>query len=306
MSVTQACGLLSQTPAASTRSRGLDQTQRSIDTRAMTVTVSAFYKFVSINDCDALQSQIRNVLAAHAIKGTVLIASEGINATVSGTDNAIDGLHTWLSADPRFKGLSDKRSIAPDHPFQKLKVKIKPEIVTFGAADADPSRHVGTYVAPNDWNALIENPDVIVVDTRNSYEVSIGTFPGAKDPGTRAFSEFPDFVDKHLAKSKDKPIAMFCTGGIRCEKASAYLLSQGFPDVYHLEGGILKYLEVVPPAQSLWQGECFVFDDRVALEHGVKPGKHIRCVECGDPISQKLAGSETGTTPMCAKCGSKI
>lgn len=272
----------------------------------MTVIVSAFYKFVAISDCENLQSQMRDVLQSHAIKGTVLIASEGINATVSGTQNAIAGLHAWLSSDARFAGLSDKRSSAPDHPFQKLKVKIKPEIVTFGAPEGDPSRHVGRYVAPNQWNDLINNPDVIVVDTRNTYEVSIGTFPGAKDPGTRAFSEFPEYVEKQLSHAKDKPIAMFCTGGIRCEKASAYLLSQGFSDVYHLEGGILKYLEVVPPAKSLWQGECFVFDDRVALEHGVKPGKHTRCTECGDPIAQNSAALDLSESPLCAKCRSKI
>jgi UPF0176 protein len=175
---------------------------------------------------------------------------------------------------------------------------VKREIVTLRRPEADPARRVGTYVKPENWNALLADPEVLVVDTRNAYEVGIGTFKGAVDPGTRVFSQFPDFVDANLDPARHKRIAMFCTGGIRCEKASAYMLTQGFSEVYHLQGGILKYLETVPPGQSLWQGECFVFDERVALEHGVTPGSHVMCGDCGHPIAP---GGEQGHAPQCRR-----
>ena len=175
-------------------------------------------------------------------------------------------------------------------------MRLKREIVTLRRPEADPTERVGTYVPPAEWNALISDPDVLVVDTRNAYEVAIGTFRGAMDPATRVFSEFPDFVAANLDPARHKRVAMFCTGGIRCEKASAYLLAQGFPEVYHLEGGILKYLETVPPEQSLWQGECFVFDERVALEHGVKPGTHVMCRACGAPVAE---GDEARHNATC-------
>lgn len=252
----------------------------------MPVTVTAFYKFVAIADPAVLRQSLLDLAREEAIKGTILLAPEGINATVAGPDAGIRRLLAHLRADPRFADLTSKESYAEEPPFQRLKVKIKREIVTLRRPDADPSQRVGTYVKPEHWNALVADPNVVVVDTRNAYEVSIGTFERAVDPGTRAFSEFPDFVAASLDPAKHTRIAMFCTGGIRCEKASAYLLSQGFPEVYHLEGGILKYLETVPPEQSLWQGECFVFDERVALEHGVKPGSHVMCKACGAPVAE--------------------
>ncbi len=262
------------------------------------ITISAFYKFVTIDDCEALRVSLLDLCQRHGIKGTILLATEGINGTISGRAEDLRAVLAALRSDARFAGLVTKESYAGDHPFQRLKVKIKPEIVTFGAPEADPSLHVGTYVAPQNWNALINQPDVVVIDTRNAYEVVIGSFPGALDPQTKAFSEFQDFAKSHLNPGQHPKVAMFCTGGIRCEKASAYLLSLGFPEVYHLEGGILKYLETVPPEQSLWQGECFVFDERVALEHGVQPGTHRPCPDCGFPLS--AAGNIEAQCPNCS------
>mgnify|MGYP001026360914 FL=1 len=252
----------------------------------MSVTVTAFYKFVAIADPPALRQELLALARAQAIKGTILIAPEGINATIAGPDAGIRHVLAHLRADPRFAGLVSKESYADEIPFGRLKVRLKREIVTLRRPEADPSRRVGTYVKPEHWNALIADPEVVVIDTRNAYEVGIGTFPGALDPMTRSFSEFPDFVAANLDPARHKRVAMFCTGGIRCEKASAFMLAQGFPEVYHLEGGILKYLETVPHEQSLWQGECFVFDERVALEHGVKPGSHVMCKACGAPIAE--------------------
>jgi UPF0176 protein len=250
----------------------------------MSATVSTFYKFVSVADPAALRESMLAVARESGIKGTVLVAPEGINATIAGPDEGIRHMLAWLRADPHFAGLVSKESYADEIPFGRLKVRIKREIVTLRRPEADPSRHVGTYVRPEQWNALLTDPDVIVIDTRNAYEIGIGTFRGAVDPATRTFGEFPDFVAANLDPEKHKRVAMFCTGGIRCEKASAYLLSQGFPEVYHLEGGILKYLETIPPEESLWQGECFVFDERVALEHGVRQGSHVMCRACGAPV----------------------
>ena len=264
------------------------------------ITVSAFYKFVAIDDCDALRDELIAIAAQHEIKGTILVAEEGINATVSGADAGVAALLSYLRNDPRFATLVSKESYASEHPFKRLKVKIKPEIVTIGAPEANPAHHVGTYVAPADWNALITDPEVIVIDTRNAYEVDIGTFQGAIDPRTSSFGEFPAYVKQNLDPARHMKVAMFCTGGIRCEKASAYLLSLGFPEVYHLEGGILKYLETVPEAESLWKGECFVFDERVALEHGVKVGSHTLCPECGYPVPKAATENETEACPACA------
>ena len=250
------------------------------------ITVSAFYKFVGIADCAQLRSQLRPVLEAHAIMGTVLIAPEGINATISGEAKNIALVLANLRSDRRFHDLVSKESIANEHPFQRLKVKLKREIVTLNRPEADPTKQLGAYVAPENWNALFQDPNVVVIDTRNVYEVKTGTFEGAINPGTQSFRQFPDFVAAHLDPKKHRKVAMFCTGGIRCEKASSYLLALGFPEVYHLEGGILKYLETVPPKDSLWRGECFVFDERVALEHGVTPGSFEMCKNCGHPVSE--------------------
>lgn len=268
----------------------------------MTVTISTFYKFVSVADPPGLKHELASFCCARAIKGTILVASEGINATVSGRGDSVRDLLAHLRADPRFCDLVSKDSFADDHPFGRLKVRLKREIVTLKAPEADPTRLVGTYVKPEDWNALIARGDVVLIDTRNDFEVAIGTFEGAIDPRTRVFSEFPEYVKANLDPAKTPKVAMFCTGGIRCEKASAYMLAHGFGEVYHLEGGILKYLETIPPEESLWRGECFVFDERVALEHGVVPGTYAMCPKCGAPVPAQ--GSDPpGLTPCCSVGG---
>lgn len=232
----------------------------------MRIVISAFYKFVPIDSPSTLRDTLRSLMRAHDMRGTLLIAPEGINGTVSGTSEATAALFATLRADPRFADLVVKQALRDGHPFQRLKVRLKRAIITFPFEGADPTVRVGTYVKPEDWNALIAAEDVLVLDTRNAYEVAAGTFAGAIDPQTRTFTEFATFVDTRLARDKDRRIAMFCTGGIRCEKASAYLLAQGFHHVFHLEGGILNYLEKVPQDQSLWQGACFVFDERGGVD----------------------------------------
>jgi len=264
----------------------------------VTVKVAAFYKFVSIDEPGALQAHLREVCAACAIKGTILIAGEGINGTVSGAPDNIDALIGTITSDARFSDLEVKYSQAAEYPFQRLKVKIKKEIVTFGVPGAQPAVATGTFVEPEAWNALIADPDVLVIDTRNDYEFQVGTFEGARNPQTRAFNEFPAYVKQELAENPKRPIAMFCTGGIRCEKASAYMLQEGFPNVYQLKGGILRYLEEIAPEESLWRGECFVFDERVALEHGVRQGHHTLCSECGFPVK----GQGTSAAAVCDSC----
>ncbi len=228
----------------------------------MTITVAAFYKFVGIDDAADLRARLFDALDALSMKGTILLAPEGINGTISGTAADMTTFFALLRADPRFADLVTKDGVAAAHPFKRLKVKIKLEILSFGHPEADPTKRAGTYIAPADWNALISDPEVTVIDTRNAYEIAAGTFPRAIDPGTRSFGQFPAFVAASLEPTRNRKIAMFCTGGIRCEKASAYLRAHGFDDVYHLEGGILNYLAKVPVEQSLWQGACFVFDER--------------------------------------------
>jgi UPF0176 protein len=236
--------------------------------------VAAFYQFAALPDFRELREPLRAICADLALKGSVLLAHEGINGTVAGSEAAIDGLIGELRDGALFGSRLDhlelKFSRAETMPFQRLKIRLKQEIVTLGDASADPTRQVGVYVDPADWNALIAAPDTLVIDTRNQFEVAIGTFPGAVDPGIKSFGQFKDFAAQELDPAKHRRIAMFCTGGIRCEKASAYLLARGFAEVYHLRGGILKYLERVPEAESRWRGECFVFDDRVALGHGLR------------------------------------
>ena len=265
----------------------------------MTFSVSAFYKFAVIGDCAGLRETLLAECRAHGIKGTILVAHEGINGTVAGKAAAIDALEAWLRRDARFSDLETKRSVAASAPFQRLKIKIKREIVTFGVPGADPTVRAGTYVEAQDWNAILSDPDVTLIDARNGYEVKAGTFPNALNPQTNAFNEFPGFVRDQLDRHRHRKVAMFCTGGIRCEKASAYLLSQGFDDVLHLKGGILKYLETVPRDQSLWQGECFVFDERVALAHGLEEGAHRLCAVCGYPV---LPDENQSTAQRCPKC----
>jgi UPF0176 protein len=240
----------------------------------MPLKVAAFYQFAALPDFRELREPLRAICAGLGLKGSVLLAHEGINGTVAGDAEAIDALVRELQAGALFGGRLDnlelKFSLAAAMPFARLKIRLKKEIVTLGAAAADPTRQVGTYVEPADWNALISAPDTLVIDTRNAFEVAMGTFEGAVDPGIGSFGQFKDFATRHLDPAKHQKIAMFCTGGIRCEKASAYLLAHGFSEVYHLKGGILRYLEGVPKEQSRWRGECFVFDERVALGHGLQ------------------------------------
>lgn len=250
------------------------------------IVVAALYKFASLKNYQDLQKPLLDVCKANKIRGTLLLAAEGINGTVSGTREAIDTLVSYLKCDLSLQGLEYKESFADTHPFLRMKVRLKKEIVTLGQPDANPNEKVGTYVDPQDWNDLILDPDVLLVDTRNDYEVKIGTFKGALDPKTDCFTEFPNYVTQHLDKEKHKKVAMFCTGGIRCEKASSYMLSQGFEEVYHLKGGILKYLETIPTDQSLWEGECFVFDQRVAVRQGLEQGSYDQCHGCRMPITE--------------------
>ena len=252
----------------------------------MSYLIATFYKFADISDLTAKQQQILAWCEAEAVQGTIILASEGINGTIAGSERAIASIMTKLHSLPNLADLEHKESTAEKKPFAKLKVKIKSEIVTLGLPEVNPDRQVGTYVNPQDWNRVISDPEVVVIDTRNDYEVEIGTFEGAKNPNTESFREFPEYVAENLDPAQNSKVAMFCTGGIRCEKASSYLLSQGFKEVYHLKGGILKYLENVEPEESMWQGECFVFDERVAVKEGLELGSHELCFACGHPISQ--------------------
>lgn len=252
----------------------------------MTQVVATFYKFVKLPDFAQKQAPLWAYCQTQGIRGTILLAAEGINGTIAGSRQAIDSVISFLRSDPRLIDLEHKDSPADSPPFDRLKVRLKKEIVTLGLPEIDPSDRVGTYVSPQEWNALISDPEVTLIDTRNDYEVSIGTFKGAQNPKTASFRQFPDYVRTHLDPSKHKKVAMFCTGGIRCEKATSLMMAQGFQEVYHLQGGILKYLEEVPPEESLWQGECFVFDQRVAVEHGLEAGTHEMCRSCGHPIAE--------------------
>lgn len=272
----------------------------------MTLVVAAFYKFVSLPDYIDKQAPILSFCQTQSIKGTILLAQEGINGTIAGTRQGIDSVLAFLRSDLRLIDLEHKESSAEEPPFARMKVRLKKEIVTLGLPEVDPNKQVGTYVYPKDWNNIISDPEVLLIDTRNDYEVSIGTFKGAQNPQTASFREFPEYVRKHIDPSKHKKVAMFCTGGIRCEKASAFMLSQGFSQVYHLKGGILKYLEEVPTEESLWEGDCFVFDERVALTHGLELGEHEMCPACGHPINEKDKNSpqyEEGVScPYCFDC----
>lgn len=250
----------------------------------MGAVVAALYKFVELPDYRELREPLLQHCLTNDIKGTLLLAAEGINGTVSGSREGIDSLKAYLEADERFHNLSYKESFDQEKPFYRMKVKLKKEIVTMGVQGIDPRHVVGTYVDPKDWNDLIADPDVVVVDTRNDYEYELGTFEHALNPDTKTFREFPDYVKDNLDPAKHKKVAMFCTGGIRCEKSTAYMKEQGFDEVYHLNGGILKYLEEVPKDESLWKGECYVFDNRVSVDHDLQPGKYDLCHGCRFPI----------------------
>ena len=251
----------------------------------------AAYRFVHLNDLPALQTALHQALSYHSIKGTVLLAPEGVNGTVCGSAPGVEALLAELRSDPRLAKLEVKTAVAPQQTFYRLKVRLKREIVTMGEPQVQPylASTVGTHVPPEQWDALIADPDTLVIDTRNAYEVAIGSFEGAIDPGTASFREFPQWVESELrplvAQRQPKQIAMFCTGGIRCEKATAYLLQQGFAGVHHLQGGILRYLETVPESASSWTGECFVFDQRVTVNHQLEPGEASLCHACRKPLT---------------------
>ena len=250
-------------------------------------TVATFYKFVSLTELQPIQKSVLNHCQHQEIKGTILLATEGINGTIAGTAEAINSTLAYLCSLEPFHDLEHKESTAQELPFKRLKVRLKKEIVTLGQPNIDPNEQVGTYVKPQDWNRVISNPEVMVIDTRNQYEVEIGTFERAINPETESFREFPEYIAQNVDPKQHPKVAMFCTGGIRCEKASSYLLAKGFQEVYHLKGGILKYLEEVAPEESLWQGECFVFDERVTVKEGLKEGNYELCFACGHPISEE-------------------
>ncbi len=249
--------------------------------------ICALYKFTRLDDFEDIQVPLKSFLESLGVRGTLLLAREGINGTISGARDSIEKVLDYLQSDVRFLELEYKYSYSKKPPFKRLKVKLKKEIVTMGLSEIDPNKSVGTYVKPKDWNNLINDPDVILIDTRNNYEYEIGSFKGAINPNTETFREFPSFTKNSLKQYQDKKIAMFCTGGIRCEKSTAYLKSEGFENVFHLQGGILKYLEEVKKEESLWEGECFVFDDRVAVKHNLEQGKYDQCHACRFPITEE-------------------
>ncbi|PWJ83810.1 UPF0176 protein [Pseudaminobacter salicylatoxidans] len=265
--------------------------------------VAALYRFCRLEAFEELRAPLAAFCCSHGIKGTLLLAREGINGTVAGSDEAIAELIGWLEAVPEFTGLEVKYSHAAEMPFHRMKVRLKREIVTMGVEGIDPLEGTGAYVAAQDWNALIADPDTIIVDTRNDYEVAIGTFRGAVDPKTSSFREFPQWVEEHRDELQGRKVAMFCTGGIRCEKATAYVKSLGIEDVFHLKGGILKYLEDVPAEDSLWEGECFVFDERVAVSHGLEQGETTLCRACRHPLTpEERASPQFSEGVSCPHC----
>ncbi len=267
------------------------------------LTVAALYHFTRFDHPAALRGPLLALAEAEGVKGSLLLAREGINGTIAGTRAGIDVVLAHIRGLPGCAGLDWKESPAEAMPFGRMKVRLKREIVTMGQPQVDPRAGTGHYVAPSEWNELISAPDVAVIDTRNDYEVAIGTFEGAIDPGTRSFRDFPDWWQANRHRFHNKRIAMFCTGGIRCEKSTNYLLGQGLEEVYHLKGGILKYLEEVPQEESLWRGACFVFDQRVSVEHGLKPGPHVMCHACRRPLwpeDTKRAEYEEGV--QCHRC----
>ena len=251
------------------------------------VVVAALYRFARFPEFETYRQPLQDCLLAAEVRGTLLLAAEGINGTIAGPRAGIDRVLGFLQQDSRFAGLEVKESYVDENPFYRTKVKLKKEIVTMGVAGIDPNKIVGTYVEARDWNALISDPEVLLLDTRNKYEVEIGSFAGAVNPGTDSFREFPDYVKKQLDPGKHKKVAMFCTGGIRCEKSTVYLREQGFEEVYHLKGGILKYLEEVPESESKWEGECFVFDNRVTVNHQLERGSFDQCHACRMPITEQ-------------------
>jgi len=273
----------------------------------MSLQVAAFYGFTAMAELPSLRAELLELARVAEVRGTILLAGEGVNGTICGPEPGVQAVLARLRALPGLEALEAKWSVAPQQAFHRLKVRLKREIVTMGCPTVKPAEQVGTYVPPQQWDALIRDPDTLVIDTRNSYEVAIGTFEGAIDPGTSSFREFPAWVEQELRplveRRQPKAIAMFCTGGIRCEKSTAYLLQQGFEGVHHLQGGILRYLEEMPEQGSSWRGECFVFDQRVSVNHRLEPGEHSLCHACGLPLSpedRQLESYEEGVS--CRHC----
>ena len=256
------------------------------------IVVCALYKFVTLENYQELRQPLLEIMENHEVYGTLLLAREGINGTVSGSRHAIDTLLNWLRADRRLQDFEHKESLTDKPPFKRPKVKIKKEIVTMGVEGIDPESGAGTYVDAKEWNQLISDPDVLLIDTRNDYEVRVGTFKNAINPEIRTFRELPRYIEENLDPERHKKVAMFCTGGIRCEKSTALLKTRGFEEVYHLKGGILKYLEEVPAHETLWEGECFVFDERVTVNHQLEKGNYEQCNACRLPIAETDKASE--------------
>ncbi|MCH1494641.1 MAG: rhodanese-related sulfurtransferase [Rubripirellula sp.] len=269
--------------------------------------VAALYRFTPLDDYAALMEPIESTMARLGVKGSLLLAKEGINGTIAADREGIDGILAYLRQDDRLSALDVKESYCDEMPFKRARVRLKKEIVTMGVEGIDPLKTVGTYVDPKDWNTLLNDPDVTLVDTRNDYEYAIGTFKGAMNPETHTFREFPKYVENNLNPEKHRKVAMFCTGGIRCEKSTALLKGMGFNEVYHLRGGILKYLEEVDPSESLWEGDCFVFDGRVSVGHGLEEGEHIMCFGCGWPVTKEQQQSERFIAGVqCPQCADTI
>lgn len=265
--------------------------------------VAALYRFVRLEDYENLRGPLLAFCEARGIRGTLLLAEEGINGTIAGTAQAISEVLAYLKKDDRLADLECKFSYNTDRPFLRMKVKLKKEIVTMGRPGIDPNQSVGRYASPEEWNTLVDDPECLVIDTRNDYEVEIGTFQGAINPNTTSFREFPEWVEKNLDPSKHKKVAMFCTGGIRCEKSTSLLVSMGFEDVWHLQGGILNYLEKTPVEQTRWDGECFVFDSRVSVDHDLEKGSYDQCYACRFPIDDAQKASDLYVPGVsCPRC----
>lgn len=265
--------------------------------------VAALYRFVRLEEYENLRGPLLAFCEARGIRGTLLLAEEGINGTIAGTAQAISEVLAYLKKDDRLADLECKFSYNTDRPFLRMKVKLKKEIVTMGRPGIDPNQCVGRYASPEQWNTLVDDPECLVIDTRNDYEVEIGTFRGAVNPYTTSFREFPEWVEKNLDPSKHKKVAMFCTGGIRCEKSTSLLVSMGFEDVWHLQGGILNYLEKTPVEQTRWDGECFVFDSRVSVDHDLEKGSYDQCYACRFPIDDAQKASDLYVPGVsCPRC----
>jgi len=270
-------------------------------------TITTFYQFADLPDFKEWKSRLEERGEKEQVLGTVILGKEGINATISGPEEGVRDFMAFIRADERFAGMPSRSTFTSRETFYRLRVVIRDEIVTLGVPGIDPTEVVGQYVEPEDWNDMIDDPDVLLVDTRNDYEVELGTFKGALDPDTQNFSEWPDFVKDFLKKSPKRKIAMFCTGGIRCEKASSHLLQNGFEEVYHLKGGILNYLEKIEPEESLWEGECFVFNHQVSVTHGLKDGQAVLCFGCRWPLSDDdLSSPDYEKGVSCQKCNKEL